>query len=115
MRMADSTAASLTTGSAPGSPRHTGHTWVFGSAPNVVAQPQNIFVAVFSSTWVSSPRTGSYAVTASSYGTTASRVSMAISGSLRQLGGAVQQRRAPAVQERCLEGGTGRVQAVVLR
>ena len=59
MRMADSTAFALTTGSAPGRPRHTGHTCVFGSAPNVVAQPQNIFVFVFSSTCTSSPSTGS--------------------------------------------------------
>ncbi len=48
--MADSTATALTTGSEPGSPRHTGHTWVLGSAPNLLAQPQNILVAVDSST-----------------------------------------------------------------
>ena len=57
--MADSTAASLSTGNAPGMPRQTGRTWVLGSAPNVVAQGQNIFVAVDSSTWTSRPRTGS--------------------------------------------------------
>ena len=44
IRMADSTAVALTTGSAPGRPRHTGQTWVLGSAPNPVAQPQNILV-----------------------------------------------------------------------
>ena len=59
MRMADSTAAWLSTGSDPGSPRHTGHTWVLGSAPNSLAHPQNILVAVDSSTCTSSPITGS--------------------------------------------------------
>ena len=60
MRMADSTAIWLSTGSEPGSPRHTGHTWVLGSAPKLLAHPQNILVCVDSSTWTSSPRTGSY-------------------------------------------------------
>jgi len=54
-----SIAARLTTGSEPGRPRQTGHTCVFGSAPNVVGEPQNIFDAVPSSTWVSRPITGS--------------------------------------------------------
>lgn len=58
MRMADSIAFALTTDSAPGSPRHTGQVWVLGSAPNPVAQPQNIFVAVLSSMWTSRPMTG---------------------------------------------------------
>ena len=49
----------FTTGSDPGRPRQTGQTWVFGSAPNAVEQPQNILDAVFSSTWTSSPSTGS--------------------------------------------------------
>ncbi len=44
---ADSTAIALTTGRAPGRPRQVGQTWVFGSAPNTVAQPQNILVPVF--------------------------------------------------------------------
>ncbi len=57
--MVASMAALLATGSAPGRPRHTGHTWVFGSAPNSVGQPQNILVFVPSSTCVSSPITGS--------------------------------------------------------
>ena len=56
----DSIAAAFATGSAPGRPRHTGQVWVFGSAPNAVGQPQNIFDAVPSSTCVSSPITGSY-------------------------------------------------------
>jgi hypothetical protein len=57
--MVASTAASLATGSEPGRPRQTGQVWVLGSAPNVVEQPQNIFEAVPSSTWVSRPITGS--------------------------------------------------------
>ena len=57
--MADSTAFSLTTGRAPGRPRQTGQTWLLGSAPNPVAHPQNILVAVLSSTCTSSPITGS--------------------------------------------------------
>ena len=64
--MADSTAASLSTGSAPGRPRHTGQTWVLGSAPKVVEQAQNILVAVDSSTWTSRPSTGSNRATTSS-------------------------------------------------
>jgi hypothetical protein len=59
MRIVASMAAALATGSAPGRPRHTGQVWVFGSAPNVVEQPQNIFEAVPSSTCVSSPMSGS--------------------------------------------------------
>jgi hypothetical protein len=50
-------ARALATGSEPGSPRHTGQTWVFGSAPKVVGQAQNILVAVASSQWVSMPMT----------------------------------------------------------
>ena len=69
MRTVDSIAFSLTTGSAPGRPRQTGQVWVFGSAPNAVAQPQNILLAVPSSTWVSRPMTGSNSARASSYGT----------------------------------------------
>ena len=63
--MADSMALAFTTGSDPGSPRQTGQVWVFGSAPNTVEQPQNIFDAVFSSTCTSRPSTGSYRSTAS--------------------------------------------------
>ena len=57
--MADSTAVAFTTGSAPGRPRHVGQTWLLGSAPNAVEQPQNILVFVPSSTWTSRPMTGS--------------------------------------------------------
>ena len=47
------------TGSAPGNARHTGHVWLFGSPPKPFRQRQNIFVSVFSWTWISSPITGS--------------------------------------------------------
>ena len=57
--MASSTACRLSTGSAPGSPRQTGQTLVFGGAPKLVGQPQKILVAVASWTWTSSPMTGS--------------------------------------------------------
>ena len=59
IRMVASMPARLATGSAPGRPRQTGHTWVFGSAPNSVRHPQNIFVFVPNSTCVSRPMTGS--------------------------------------------------------
>ncbi len=56
----DSMAALFGTGSAPGSPRHTGHVCVFGSAPNSNLQPQNILVvSVVSSVCTSSPMTAS--------------------------------------------------------
>ena len=66
IRMAYSTAVRLIVGIAPGSARQTGQTWVFGGAPNSVGQPQNILVAVPSSTCTSSPSTGSYRSMASS-------------------------------------------------
>src|SRR3982751_2327059 len=66
IRMVASIASRLAAGSAPGRPRQTGQTWVLGSAPNPVRQPQNIFVFVPSSTCVSRPMTGSYRLIASS-------------------------------------------------
>ena len=42
----------------PGSPMHTGQTWVLGGAPNAVLQPQKIFDAVSSCAWTSRPMTG---------------------------------------------------------
>ena len=57
--MAYSTARWLIVGIAPGNARQIGQTWVFGSAPKVVEQPQNILVTVPSSTCTSSPITGS--------------------------------------------------------
>src|SRR5688572_22059010 len=58
-RTPSSTACRLSTGRAPGSPRHTGHTCSFGSAPNSLTLPQKSLVAVLSWTWISSPMTGS--------------------------------------------------------
>jgi len=43
------------TGIAPGYPRQTGHTLVFGAAPKRVLQAQNIFDWVLSWTWTSRP------------------------------------------------------------
>ena len=59
MRMADSTAWPLMAGIDPGRPRQTGQTLVLGSFSVSVEHPQNILVAVDSSTWTSSPMTGS--------------------------------------------------------
>src|SRR5208282_6552464 len=59
-RAPNSTAFRFNTGRAPGSPRHTGHTLVFGGSPKRVEQEQKIFDAVNSCTWTSSPMTGSY-------------------------------------------------------
>jgi hypothetical protein len=39
-------ASRFKTGRAPGKPRQTGHTFVFGGAPKLVGHPQNIFVRV---------------------------------------------------------------------
>src|SRR5438874_7132711 len=57
IRMVNSMAFSFGTGSEPGWPRQTGHVLVFGGEPNSLRHPQNIFVAVESSTWHSSPMT----------------------------------------------------------
>src|SRR5215475_5742448 len=57
---ANSTARLFSTGRAPGKPRHTGQTLVFGGSPKCVEQPQKIFVFVSSWTCTSSPMTGSY-------------------------------------------------------
>ena len=62
--VANSTAFSFNTGNAPGSPRQTGQTWVFGGAPNLVEHEQKILVVVRSWTWTSRPMTGSYFVRA---------------------------------------------------
>src|SRR3954451_21895125 len=62
-RTPNSTARSFSTGSAPGKPRHTWQSCVFGSAPNRVLQPQKILVAVRSCAWISSPITGSNVAT----------------------------------------------------
>jgi hypothetical protein len=60
----ESIAELLATGSDPGKPRQVGQIWVLGAAPNTVGQAQNILEAVPSSTWTSSPITGSYSATA---------------------------------------------------
>src|SRR2546425_4481495 len=57
---ANSTALRFRTGNAPGSPRQTGQTLVFGGSPKRVEQEQKILVAVRSWTCTSSPMTGSY-------------------------------------------------------
>jgi hypothetical protein len=44
--MANSTTFLFNTGKTPGMPRQTGQVWLFGAAPNLVEQPQNIFVSV---------------------------------------------------------------------
>src|SRR6476469_6113401 len=74
IRIADSTALPLTTGIAPGRPRHVGQVPALGSPPKVAGQPQNIFDAVLSSTCTSSPRAGSKAASTSSYGMRAALV-----------------------------------------
>src|SRR2546425_5364855 len=62
-RTARPIAAPFATGSAPGSPRQTGHTCVLGGAPNAVEQPQNILERVRSCTCVSSPMIVSQLIT----------------------------------------------------
>src|SRR5438045_1364939 len=55
--MAEAMASRLGTGRVPGWPRQTGQTFVLGGAPNALGHPQNILVAVESSTWHSRPMT----------------------------------------------------------
>src|SRR6202789_3217073 len=57
---ANSTACFLSTGSAPGRPRQTGQTWVLGSPPYSLMQPQKALERVSSWTWTSRPMTGWY-------------------------------------------------------
>jgi hypothetical protein len=60
-RIVASIAFALGTGNAPGSPRQTGQTRVFGSPPNETGHPQNIFVLrLVSSVWISKPMTASH-------------------------------------------------------
>ena len=74
--MIDAIASRFGTGSVPGWPRHTGQTFVLGSSPNPLRQPQNIFVRVESSTWHSSPMTvSSSAMTRGSLSKTVGRAS----------------------------------------
>ncbi len=48
------------TGSMPGNAASTGETWVFGSAPNAVAAPENSFAFETIWAWTSSPITTSH-------------------------------------------------------
>src|ERR1700685_822774 len=57
---ANSTACLLSTGSAPGRPRQVGQTWVLGSPPYSLRQPQKALGCGRSWTWTSSPMTGWY-------------------------------------------------------
>src|ERR1700677_4524103 len=57
---AKSTAFRFSTGRAPGRPRQTGHTFVFGGAPKRVEHEQKILEKVRSWTCTSNPITGSY-------------------------------------------------------
>jgi len=58
-RVANSTALRFRTGNAPGKPRQTGQTWVFGGRPKRAEQEQKILLSVKSWTCTSSPITGS--------------------------------------------------------
>src|SRR5580658_11346066 len=57
---AKSTALRFSTGKAPGRPRQTGQTFVFGGAPKRVEHEQKILDTVRSWTCTSNPITGSY-------------------------------------------------------
>src|SRR5438105_15381884 len=57
-----SIACAFATGRAPGCARQTGQVRVFSAAPQPASQAQNIFVRVFSWTWISRPMTGSQSV-----------------------------------------------------
>ena len=87
IRIVYSIAIRFTTGSEPGRPRQTGQTWLLGSAPKAVAQPQNILVLVPSSTWVSRPITGSYRSIAAANGTSVSMVMVSTAPSRRRSAG----------------------------
>ena len=57
--VAASTTAPLSTGSAPGMPRQTGHVREFGAPPAAFRHPQKILVRVVSCACTSKPMTGS--------------------------------------------------------
>ena len=50
IRIVDSIPMAFATGKEPGKPKQVGQVCVFGSAPNSVEQPQNIFELVDNST-----------------------------------------------------------------
>jgi hypothetical protein len=58
VRMVSSTALRLGTGNAPGKPKQTGQTRVFGGWPYSTAQPHHIFVRVRRWTCISMPMIG---------------------------------------------------------
>ena len=64
--MASSTACRLKTGKAPGKPKQTGQTLVFGDDPKLTGQLQKIFVFVPSWTCISNPITAPYLALTSS-------------------------------------------------
>src|ERR1035438_2098434 len=107
-RVANSTALALSTGNAPGRPRHTGQILVLGSEPNRLAQPQKALVLVSSCTWTSSPMTGSYLARISGESDVASIPDAILPRRLEPDAG-------PAVRVQLLQhGGGGRAVAVIL-
>src|SRR5215207_10300792 len=58
--IAHSMAVLFATGRVPGCARQVGQVRVFSSSPQTFSQLQNIFVRVFSWTWISSPMTASH-------------------------------------------------------
>ena len=62
VRIVNSTALRLSTGSTPGMPVHTGQVFPLGEAPNAVEQAQKILLRVESWAWTSSPMTVSNAI-----------------------------------------------------
>src|SRR5207248_1373834 len=81
-RKASSSALRFITGSAPGYPRQTGQTLVFGAAPKAVGQAQKIFVAVSSRAWTSRPMTASHD-TAGGYNSSSAHVALDVVSRLR--------------------------------
>ena len=53
-------ASAFSAGSVPGSPMHTGQTFVFGCSPKAARHPQKTFVRVRSWTWTSRPTAEAY-------------------------------------------------------
>src|SRR6202035_3041468 len=98
------TARAFATGRLPGRPRQTGQVRVLGGSPNDSAQPQNIFVAVASCTWISRPMTGSNMPSTSSPGR------LSDTGGPRVEGDAPLQRAGGVEQAVLAEGRPGDLQ-----
>jgi hypothetical protein len=95
-----STARRLITGSAPGSPRQTGQTWLFGRAPSyAVEHEQNIFDAVRSWQCTSTPMTASYRSWAALSGRAAPVVVITAECRIPADRGSRVFRRAPAAED----------------